>query len=285
MCRVTGRQNFVTRRCPPQRPNGLIRRIGYAMAVFSALSQAVPAAADDRTVLVFAAASLADAMTAVAQLYTSETGRKVSLVFAASSALARQIENGAPAEIFVSANSLWMDRLDSAGLIARQTRSDIAGNRLALIAPLESGVVADIGPSLDIPALLGGGRLAMGDPDHVPAGMYGRAALESLGLWGEAEPRLARASDTRGALALVARGETPLGIVYATDAAITGKVRLVGLFPTDSHPSIVYPAALTIGAGEAARDFLAFLSGPEAGAIFRERGFAGPTGGDFDPAS
>lgn len=255
------------------------------MVFLALLPLGAPAAADDRELLVFAAASLADAMTDIADAYTLETGRDVSLVVAASSALARQIENGAPAAVFVSANPGWIDRLDEAGLLAAGSRIDLLGNRLALIAPGDSAATAEITPSLALAPLLGNGRLAIGDPDHVPAGMYGRAALESLGLWAGVAPHLARTGDVRGALALVARGETPLGIVYATDAAITDRVRLVGLFPAESHPAIVYPAAVTADAPPAAHDFLAFLAGSQARAIFKARGFSAPAGGDLDPAS
>ncbi len=224
-------------------------------------------------------------MTTVGDAYTAETDTDVSLVFAASSALARQIENGAPAAVFVSADPKWINRLDGAELLAKGSRLDLLGNRLALIAPQAPSVTAEVTQSLEIRSLLGDGRLAIGDPDHVPAGIYGRAALESLDLWAEMEPLLARTGDVRGALALVARGETPLGIVYATDAAITDRVRLVGLFPADSHPAIVYPAAAITGAPETAHDFLKFLTGAKAQAIFREHGFFAPTGGDLDPAS
>jgi len=269
----------------PRPAKGLSRRAGRIAGILFALVLATPAAADDHDALIFAAASLTDAMTVVAEAYADRTGTRIAFSFAASSALARQIENGAPASMFVSANELWMDRLQAAGLIAKETRSNIAGNRLALIAPRNSTVSVELTRSLDFAALLGDGRLAIGDPDHVPAGIYGRAALESLGLWPDASPWLARTSDVRGALALVARGEVPLGIVYATDAAVTGQVRVVGLFPADSHPAIVYPAALTTAAGDDARDFLRFLAGPEAQAILQARGFSTPPRGSLDPAS
>ena len=230
----------------------------------------------ETSILVFAAASLTEVMTAIATAFGQKTGIRVSLSFAASSALARQIENGAPAAVFVSANQLWMDRLEATGLIAAETRSDIAGNRLALIAPRGSSVTARIDSSLDLPGLLGDRRLAMGDPDHVPAGLYGRAALQSLGLWEAVEPRLARTGDVRGALALVGRGEAPLGITYATDAEIADTVRIVALFPAGSHPPITYPAALTTAADDDARDFFRFLTGSEAEQIILASGFALP---------
>ena len=263
----------------------LRRALGAWFAIATVVAAPGPGAWADTDILVFAAASMTDAMTAIAESYSASTGIRVALSFASSSALARQIENGAPAAVFVSANRLWMDRLVSAGLIAPATRTDLAANRLALIAPRSSAVKAEIGPSLDLAALLGDGRLAIGDPDHVPAGLYGRAALDSLGLWRDAAPRLARTSDVRGALALVARGETPLGLVYATDATVTDRVRVVGLFPPHSHPPIVYPAALTATGNPAARRFLTYLEGPEARAILSARGFAAPPRAGRDPAS
>ena len=263
---------------------GLCRRpiahrwLAALTAAILVIATAGPGARAETRVLVFAAASLTEVMTAIATAYGRKTGIRVSLSFAASSALARQIENGAPATVFVSANQLWMDRLEATGHIAPDTRSDIAGNRLALIAPRGSSVVASIEPSLDLRGLLGDGRLAMGDPDHVPAGLYGRAALQTLGQWRAVEPRLARTSDVRGALALVGRGEAPLGITYATDAEITDTVRIVALFPDGSHPPIVYPAALTTTADDDARDFFRFLTGSEAEEIISGSGFAVPTG-------
>lgn len=258
-------------------PAALRRLVGRAvamLAVSTALVAPAPAAEDQP--LVFAAASLTDAMTAVAEAYTAETGHDVALVFASSSALARQIENGAPAAQFISANPAWMDRLEVAGLLQAGSRSDLLGNRLALIAPADFAAEASTG--LDLVALLDDGRLAMGDPDHVPAGIYAKAALLSLGLWEAARPRLARTGDVRGALALVARGEAPLGIVYATDAAATDRVRVVALLPADSHPPIVYPAALRAGAGDRARAFAGFLRGDAARRIFTAHGFAVPPG-------
>ena len=253
----------------------------------AALAVAAPfagAGSPDRP-LVFAAASLTDVITETAEAFAAETGIRVRLSFAASSALARQIENGAPASVFVSANRQWMDRLDSAGAIVPASRTDIAGNRLALIAP-ERDDTREASASLrDLPELLGGGRLAVGDPDHVPAGLYARVSLESLGLWTRIAPRLARTGDVRGALALVARGEAPFGIVYATDAGITDRVRVVTLLPADSHPSIVYPAALTPAANDDARAFLAFLGGRTAQSIFRRHGFSAADGTGLDRAS
>jgi molybdate transport system substrate-binding protein len=248
------------------------RRYG---AIAAALLATAPAAADT---LVFAAASTTNALTEVAELYRAQTGAKVVYSFAASSALARQIEYGAPAAIYVSASPEWMDYLAGRGLIAPGSRGELMRNRLALVAPLDSPVRAAVGPGLALAALIGKGRLALADPDHVPAGIYARQALESLGLWAAAEGKLARLANVRVALALVERGEVPLGVVYRTDAAASAKVRLVGLFPADSHAPIVYSVGLVADhADAAARRFLEFLRRPEARAVLARHGFA--TGG------
>jgi len=255
------------------------RRAGPAVCLVlaAALGGAAPAgirAAD--TVTVFAAASTADALDEVGRTYAAEQRGRVVPVIASSSTLARQIEQGSPADVFVSADARWMDDLQERGLIDPATRSDLLGNRLVLIAPRgEAPDSAAVSPALDLPALLGDGRLAVGDPGHVPAGLYARQALESLGLWGAVADRLAPAADVRRALALVARGEAPLGIVYATDAAASDRVVVVGAFPADSHDPIVYPAAAVAGSAHAAaaRDFLAFLHSPAAAAVFTRHGF------------
>jgi molybdate transport system substrate-binding protein len=227
-------------------------------------------------VTVFAAASLTDATTAVGEAWVAAGGEPPRFSFAASSTLARQIEAGAPADIYAAADRRWMDYLAARGLIAGDTRESPIGNRLVLVATADAAVgdVA-IDADLDLAAMLGeGGRLAVGDPDHVPAGRYARAALESLGLWAELAPRLARADDVRAALALVARGEAPLGIVYATDAAVSDDVAVVGTFAPSSHPPITYPFALVAGAeGEAARALFAFMTGDAARAIYARFGF------------
>ncbi len=248
------------------------RRITLAALAIAGSLGAAPAGAE--TVTVFAAASLTDAMTAVADAFTAATGGRVVLSFAASSTLARQIENGAPASLYVSASTTWMDRLDAAGLLAAGKRVDLLGNRLVLVAPADVAVAVAVDDDLDLAALLDGGRLAVADPDHVPAGLYAKAALQSLGLWGGAEPRLARTGDVRAALVLVARGEAPLGIVYRTDAINADRVREVGRFPADSHPPIVYPAAV-VGEfdGAPADAFFRYLQGDEAGGIFAGFGF------------
>jgi len=252
----------------------LIRRALAALLLLTALG--APAWARER-VTVFAAASTTNAITEIARSFEAKGGVEAEIVtaFAASSALARQIEGGAPADLFLSADVKWMDHLVAQRLIEPGSRIDLLGNRLALIAPADSALApVEIGPGLDLPALLGDGRLATGDPDHVPVGLYAKEALTRLGAWPKLENRLARAESVRAALAFVERGEAPLGIVYATDAAVTPRVKVLGLFPADSHAPITYPAALVAGrAGKAARAFLDFLKGPEARAVFEAHGF------------
>lgn len=239
-----------------------------------ALAALVPAAApraEDLTV--FAAASTADAMTEAVAGFEKRSGVAVRLSFASSSTLARQIENGAPAQVFVSASPEWIDYLESRGHLEAGSRTHLFSNRLVLIAPRESPLAIAIAPSFPLAEALGSGRLAMGDPDHVPAGVYGRQALEALGVWSEVAPRVARTADVRAALALVARGEAAAGITYATDAAISAKVRIVGAFPPDSHPKVSYQGAIVAGAaGPAAARFLAYL-GAGAMDIFARHGF------------
>lgn len=257
-----------------------MRRAGLicwlAAALFAAWT--LPAAAADK-ITVFAAASLTDALDAVDTAYTARTGAAVVASFASSSTLARQIEAGAPAQVFLSADTKWMDYLAQKGLIEPATRKDVLGNALALVAPSDSPVgVLAVNAALDWKGLLGAdGRLAVGDPDHVPAGLYAKDALKRLGAWSLLEPRLARAEDVRGALALVERGECPLGIVYVTDARITPKIKLVGVFPTDSHAPIVYPFAVVKGAATpAVTAYFRFLTGPKARSVFNRFGFATP---------
>jgi molybdate transport system substrate-binding protein len=222
---------------------------------------------------IFAAASTTNAMTDVITAYTAKTGKTVVPSFASSSTLAKQISQGAPAMIFVSANSKWMDFLAKENLLIQDSAIDLLGNSLVLIAPKDSATPITISKDLDLAGLLGENRLSVGDPDHVPAGMYAKTALESLGLWDGVEAKLARASDVRGALALVERGETPLGIVYSTDAAISDAVAVVATFPQDSYKKITYPAALVQGADEDAKAFFAFLISADAKAIFAKYGF------------
>ena len=245
-----------------------------------ALGADAPAAAEEAPppLVVFAAASMTEAVAAVAARLQGETGRETRAAFASSSTLARQIEHGAPASVFVSANPAWMDRLEERGLLAPGARRDIAANALVLVtAPGRAGALPEgFAPAL-LAALGEDGRLALGDPLHVPAGVYAMQALESLGLAAALEPRLARAADVRGVLALVERGEAPAGIVYATDAAVSGRVEAARTVPPALHDPVVYPAAI-VAAGDsaAARAFLAFLSGAEGRAILAERGFLPP---------
>ncbi|MCP5432039.1 MAG: molybdate ABC transporter substrate-binding protein [Alphaproteobacteria bacterium] len=249
-------------------------------AALIALALAVAGPARAGEVSVFAAASLTDALEDVAEARPAEAGA-VRFSFASSSTLARQIEAGAPADLFLSADAQWMDYLDTRGLLAPGTRRNLLGNALVVVAPADSPVTELSLDAESLAAALGEkGFLAVGDPDHVPAGIYAKEALESLGLWDGLATRLARADNVRAALVLVARGEAPLGIVYATDAKSSGEVKVVARFPAGSHTPIVYPAALVAGRESAeAAAFLAFLSGAQARAIFAARGFLDPDAG------
>jgi len=228
-------------------------------------------------VVVFAAASLTNALEEVDADYTKQSGVAIKESFASSSTLARQIEAGAPAQLFISADTKWMDYLAGKGLIAAQ--ATLLGNALALIAPSDAPFgPRSVGPGFDWTKLLGpDGRLAVGDPDHVPAGIYAKEALQHLGVWDELEPRLARAEDVRGALALVERADAPLGIVYVTDARVSTKVKIVGVFPPASHSPIVYPAAMVKGSDTpAVQNYFRYLQGKQARAVFARFGFAAP---------
>jgi len=237
------------------------------------LSLGAQAADAPRGVLVFAAASLANVLGDLDKAFTARTGVRVTSSLAASSTLAKQIEAGAPADVYFSADLQWMDYLQQRGLLQAGSRQDVVGNSLVLIAPASSTLQVSIGPGFDLPRLLGAGRLAVADPDSVPAGIYAREALVKLGVWGSVVPRLVRAENVRAALEYVARGDAPLGIVYRTDALVEKRVRVVGVFPTDSHPPIVYPVALTRRADQAAARYLAFITSPDAQPIFRKWGF------------
>ncbi|KQR84244.1 molybdate ABC transporter substrate-binding protein [Sphingomonas sp. Leaf343] len=235
-----------------------------------AASFALPAVAQTPLPLtVFAAASLTDAMQAVGRAYRKRTGQAVRFSFAASGTIARQIAAGAGADLFVSADERWMDELARGGRLQPGMRRDLLGGRLALVAPRASRVRLTIRPGFAIGAALDGGRLAIGQPDAVPAGRYAQTALTRLGVWQQVAGQLAPAADVRAALAFVARGEAPLGVVYESDAAAEPGVRIVGLFPAASHPAIVYPAAVVKGAGPGAARFYRYLGGSEAQAIFR----------------
>jgi molybdate transport system substrate-binding protein len=233
------------------------------------------AAGDQGTVTVFAAASTTNAVTEIGELFAAQNPERLVTSFASSSTLAKQIESGATAEIFISANPEWMDYLEERKLIEAGTRKDLLGNRIVLIVPADSGIdKVAIAPGFDLAGLLGDGRLAMGDPDHVPAGKYGKQALEHLGVWSGIEARVARAKDVRAALTLVERGEAPAGVVYSTDAAVSDRVRAAGTFPADSHPAIAYPVAVVAGKRSPAVDRCLALLQSEAGrAVFAKYGF------------
>jgi molybdate transport system substrate-binding protein len=226
--------------------------------------------------LVFAAASLRDALDEADALYRRDSGARVTVAYAASGALARQIEAGAPADLFISADLGWMDYLEERRLIAAGTRRNLVGNGLVLVAPADAAQLVDIHPGFDLLGRLGGGRLAMGQPRSVPAGRYAEEALTALGVWDVARRHAAYAESVRAALALVASGEAPLGIVYRSDAAAAPGVRIVATFPPGLHAPIVYPIAVTAGARDpaTAAAYIAFLAGPVAQAAFAKQGFA-----------
>src|SRR6266478_5840408 len=224
-------------------------------------------------IVVFAAASLTNVLQHLGDAYTKASSLPVKFSFAASSALARQIENGAPADVFFSADKDWMDYLQTRKLIQAESRRNLLGNRLVLVAPAASTVSLKIAPQFELAAALGRGRLATGDPDSVPAGRYARAALTTLGVWSKVADHIVRAENVRAALAFVERGEVPLGIVYRTDALIDKGVRIVDTFPADSHPPITYPIALTVGAKSVAAQFADYLGKPAVGAVFVRYGF------------
>lgn len=248
------------------------RWIGRALLGLVLATGAAPVSADE--LLVFGAASLRNALDAVTEAYRAAGGGPVKAVYAASSTLARQIERGAPADLYLSANPEWMAYLEERGLIRGDTRIDLLGNALVLIAPKNSDARLEVTKGLDLLGALDGGRLAMGDPDHVPAGIYGKAALEGLGVWGEVAPEVARADNVRAALALVARGEAPLGVVYRSDAVADDAVRVVDSFPEGSHPEIVYPLAVVAGSSHPDAEALAaFMASDAAAAIFERFGF------------
>jgi len=231
----------------------------------------LPALAADVTV--FGAASLADALKEIAADYQKQSGKQVAVSPAASSVLARQIEASGGADVFISADLDWMDYLDNKNLIQHDTRENLLGNKLVLVAGKDVSTNITIAPHFDLLGALKGGRLAMADPDSVPAGKYGRTALISLGAWNGVVNHVVNAENVRVALAYVARGEAPLGIVYETDAKADSNVKIVGVFPESSHQPILYPAALVKDAKPEARTFLAYLASPAARAVFEKDGF------------
>ena len=247
-----------------------------SLSVLAWLALFLPLPAKAQPVSVFAAASLNEALSEIAANWAQAGHAHPTLAFAASSTLARQIDQGAPANLFASADEKWMDWLDQHGRVAAGTRVNLLANQLVLIVPKDRARTIAVDDKLDLAALLGPtGRLSVGDPEHVPAGLYAKEALTRLGLWSQAEPRLARGEDVRAALRLVELGEAPAGIVYATDAAASTRVSVAGTFPPGSHEPIVYPFAVVKGADTAdARDLLTFMRSPQAQAVFRSRGFS-----------
>ena len=244
-----------------------------AFAFAGVASAADGDASAGKSIIVFAAASLTDALGEIDKAYSAKTGVEVKASFAASSALARQIESGAKAEAFFSADEEWMDYLAQRNLLQVKTRHDVVGNRLVMIAPVDSTAKIDIKPGLSVAAVLGeNGRLATGDPDSVPVGKYAQAALTKLGSWDAIAPRLVRAENVRAALAYVARGEARLGIVYSTDAQAEKRVK-VGTFPADSHPPIRYPIAATTAATADGTKYVDFVRSKASQEIFRKYGF------------
>lgn len=225
-------------------------------------------------VTVFAAASLQESLTAAGAAWTARSGTAVKFSFGASSAIARQIDQGAPADVFLSADEAWMDWLEGRNGIVPATRRRLLSSPLVLIAPAGAKTALKIGPGMPLAKALAGGRLAVADTTFVPAGKYARASLTSLGVWTSVEDRLLPGENVRAALAYVARGEAPLGIVYATDARAEPRVKVVGVFPESSHPPIIYPGAVTARSrNSGAAAFLGFLQGTQAGAIFKRYGF------------
>lgn len=255
----------------------MIRRSGlFSKVVFLLLAlllTVVPARAQDLTV--FAAASLKEALDEAGQHFLRANGQKVVIAYAASPALARQIENGAPADIFISADLDWMDYVEQRKLVKAGTRANLLHNRLVLIAPADSKLQIVLKPGFPLAKMLGDGRLSMADPDSVPAGKYGKAALEKLGVWSSVENRVARGDNVRAALVFVARSEAPLGIVYRTDAFAEKKVRIVARFSQETHAAITYPVAVTAASRHpAAAAFVNYLKSAEARAIFEKYGFS-----------
>jgi molybdate transport system substrate-binding protein len=253
----------------------MLLRLFAILGLFAALAGAPQQAAAQDTLTVFAAASMRNALDDVDAAFSKATGVKVTSSYAASSALAKQIAQGAPADVYVAANIKWMDFLDQKQLLVPGTRVDLLGNRLVLIAPKESELDhVTIGKGFGVAKLAGSGRIAVANVAAVTAGLYAKAALTSLGAWKAAESKLAQAENVRATLAYVARGETPLGIVYATDAKIEPKVKVIGVFPTSSHQAITYPVAgLAASKNAHVMRYLRFLQTPAAKAILEKYGF------------
>jgi len=252
----------------------MLKRALLALACLAALTAALPTRAQEKTITVFAAASLKNALDDANTAFSKASGIKVVVSYAATSALVKQIEAAAPADVFLSADLRWMDYAAQNKLIKVETRVNLLGNKLVLIAPKDSRLdMVAVSTGFDIAKLAGDGRIALANVTAVPAGRYAKAALESLGAWPAAESKLAQAENVRAALAFVARGETPIGIVYATDARIDPGVKIVGTFPDGSHPPITYPVAATINARPETARYLSFLRTSGAKSIFDAYGF------------
>jgi molybdate transport system substrate-binding protein len=249
--------------------------LALALLLIPGFAAAAPRDYSGKPVVVFAAASMKNALDDVNAAWERRSGRHAVVDYAGSNALARQIAQGAPADLFISADREWMEYVSAKGLTQKDSERSLLGNRLVLIAPRASKVRLHIAPGFALASALGGGRLAMCNT-AVPAGKYGEAALKTLGVWPSVEQHTAQAQNVRAALALVARGEAPLGIVYATDAAAEPAVRVVDRFPDDTHPPIVYPVALLRGAQPAARDLLQFMEAADARPLFEKQGFTVP---------
>ncbi|HEY5796041.1 MAG TPA: molybdate ABC transporter substrate-binding protein [Bosea sp. (in: a-proteobacteria)] len=250
--------------------------MGLAAALLVALAPVIGVAqAQSKDLVIFAAASMKNALDETAAAWTRETGKPAPKIsYAASNVLAKQIEQGAPADVFLSADLDWMDYAAGKGLIKPDTRITLLANRIALIAPSDSTAKLTLAPGVDLTGALTGGRLAMGNVDSVPAGKYGKAALERLGGWEKVKDKVAQAENVRAALLLVSRGEAPLGIVYTTDAAADPKVKVVATFPEETHPPILYPVAVTKDSTHPdALAFLTYLRGAGPRAAFEKQGF------------
>jgi molybdate transport system substrate-binding protein len=253
---------------------GAVRCLLVVAAVSVTAPWSMAAHAQGKDLLVFGAASLKNALDDANAQYQRDAGRKIVVSYGASPALAKQIENGAPADIFISADLDWMDYVAEHKLIKPETRFNLLGNKLVLIAPADSSISLNIAPNFPLATALGNGRLAMADPNSVPAGKYGKAALEALGVWGSVAGKIAAAPDVRATLVFVSRGEAPLGIVYQTDAAADKGVKIVGAFPASTHPPIIYPIAVTMASAHpGAAAYVGFLKSPAAKPAFEKQGF------------
>lgn len=250
------------------------KAVAVAIGMAALLFAAAPSAQAQQKITVFAAASLKNALDDVKTAWQADTGKEATISYAASSALARQIEQGAPADLFISADLDWMKYLSERNLTEPGSEVNLLGNRIVLVAPGDSRAATTIAPDFDLAGLLGDGRLAMADVQAVPAGKYGKAALERLGVWASVEGKVAQAENVRAALKLVSTGEAALGIVYATDAVTESGVRMVGTFPEDSHPPIIYPAGLIAASRNPdAAEFMEYLQSAKAKRLFEAQGF------------